>query len=459
MPALSPPEGDMPASAASHAGVQSLLTKRHRGIVFAFLSSAMSKGLATAAQFIALPLALHALGTGRYAAFLALQAFMAWAGLFGLGIVPTLPRFLSQAHAFENVEQERDLVGTAIIFMLLAGALLATVLLLLGTAISPIAIAGSQYASYGTEIDVSYRILSVLIAFQVTSNVMFAIRSGYQELYISSSWTSAANVFVILGMFWLARGAPTIWQFALALYGPVILSLFLDAGLLGVQRPYLFAARPKFRRTAKSLLPHATNALATQLSFFLVSYVPLIIVAHMFDARATAAYGTIVQIVVIGNSGMNLIVQSVVPAIANARAHGDFPWIRRAYLGALLAVLGVSVGFAAILTGLGPWLFKVWLRRDLGIDHTLCALFGAYFALSMSSMLHFSVLGALGELRRVGWIYLLEGSLAIGIGTALSFKFGIAGMAAGLALASLMASGWYTPSRVWRALGGIRTRT
>lgn len=422
---------------------------RKRNLTYAFFAGMVSKTLAIALQWIALPLSLNALGTNRYAAFLALQALVAWASLLAMGLVPSLPRFISAAVTANDTEKQRDIFQTALVYMTTICVLFAIAMLALGFLVSPSKMIG-VHDVVSTEILHAYEAVILVTCLQLISGLVPSIRSGYQELHYSYGWAIAASCVVMTGLFHISAGKPTISVFLLVIYLPLTLFLLADAGLIALQRPYLLRGKAQFVKTARLLAPQASNAMVAQFSYFLVSFLPTLIVAHLSGATATAAFGSIMQALILACSGMNLIFQPMLPALANAYSQHDRVWLKKAYFRMASLVL------AACGTGLlvdifaGSYLLHKWLGDKLLIPPALPILLGIYFCLWMVSVMHFNVLAATGKLDRIGKAYLLEGTFAVTLGSCLTYFFGAAGMATALVTATACVTFWFLSLQVWR---------
>ena len=436
------------------AGIMSPIEReihRTRRFGIALTAGIISKMLATVMQLVALPLALQALGTERYAAFLTLQALVAWSGLLGLGLTPSLPPFLARANVAGDRGQQRELIVSSAIFIGMASLALLLSLLLLTSFVSPTSmIAGGPALS--AEVDPAYFVIVFVQSASLLLSLVPAIRSGYQELHYSYAWSSIANICVIGLLLWITNGAPTISIFLVALYGPLLVVALLDAGLILWQRPYLAGGRANLWRTAGELGPNAGNVLAAQVSYFALSSVPIMIVAHLTDPTATAAFGSLMQLFMLGWSGMNLIFHPLMAAFANANAHQDWPWMRAIYRRALAILTVACAVIAVVAAASGPQLSYLWLNTDLNMSRALTGTLGLYFGVSMLGLLHFNVLVAVGNLGGVGKAYIIQSVLTVVLGIVLTQAYGATGMAAALAIATLSVTGWYLPRKGLRIL-------
>ena len=422
---------------------------RRRRLTYALVSGLFSKVLAVAVQWIALPLTLRTLGTDRYAAFLALQALVAWAGLLAVGLAPSLPRFISAAFVSRAHESQRDIFQTAVAYLAAMCAAFVLVMIGLSFVVSPSQMIAVRHIQSG-EIFAAYYTVVLVTCVQLLGSIMPSIRSGFQELHYSFMWASAASILVILGLLHIASNQSTISTFLIVIYAPLAAFMLVDMGLICLQRPYLLQGEAQFIKTGKVLAPQAANAMAAQFSFFLVSFLPTLIVAHFTDATQTAVFGSIMQLLLLAGSGMNLIFQPLVPAIANAVAHRDRTWVRKTYFRTALLVAVICAAGLLVDIFAGSYLLHKWLNAKLDVPPALPIILGIYFSLWMVSVMHFNILAATGKLNLVGKAYLVEGALAVALGSVLTHYAGATGMAAGLAIATASVNFWFLTMRVWR---------
>lgn len=426
-------------------------TRRAR-FLHAFGLMVASKGLSVAVQLCALPLALMALGTERYAAFLTLQAIVSWFGLAGLGLAPSLPRFIAECAARGDRKGESEVVTGSVVFIVAAASVLALLLIALGAIVGTGAVISASPKISSAELDAGYAAVVLLTAGQLVTTVSTALRSGYQELHWSARWTALGNVAVLVLLLVASQHPLSIADFVVLLYLPVVALLWLDIGILFRQRPYLFSLHVDLRRLYRLVGGHSANAFAMQISFFILVYSPTILVAHVAGPVATAGFASVMQLFILGISGLGLITAPLVPAIANAHSRADVLWIRKAYLRATGVLAVACIAALVLMAVVGPFLFRTWLHKDIGVDRAICVSMALYFAAVASSVFNFNVLAAMGNIRGIAKAYAIEAVLAQGLGIALLYRFGPAGLATGLAIGIVAVTAWYFPYRVMRSL-------
>ena len=412
---------------------------RRRRFVYAIAASGVSKLLAFAVQLLALPLALHSLGTDRYTSFLALQSFLSWTGLFGFGLSYALPKYISAAFVAGDRAEERHLVGSSLILISAASGVLMAVLLLLGLVVSPATLVAAASSISYDELRTAYFVAVVVNTVQLIASVDPTIRSGYQEFHWSSVASLAAWALVLVGLLLASQHPVTISTFIVVIYAPIALTFLVDIALLFRQRPHLRRGGVDFRATVAKIAMPSGNAIAYQIQFGLVMYLPVLIMAHLTNPSQTAIFGSVLQLVVLGVSSLNLVLQPLTSAMANAHSHNDVGWIRRSHAKMLWFIIPVGAAGVVLAAAVGPFLIRHWLGAAMQVSRELLAGFGVCLVLMALVQLEFFSLSAMGALRSAGFAALVAGLAGVVLGAVLCVGSGAMGMVIGMA-AGLAAS-------------------
>jgi O-antigen/teichoic acid export membrane protein len=430
---------------------------RRRRLIWAILTSATSKAVAILAQLAVLPIALNSLGVNRYAAFVAIQAFLAWTSIFGFGLAPSLPKFIAAANAAGDRALQRDFVLSSLIIVGATALLLSAALILLGVIVPPWELISAGAGVGHRELWGAYVTAICLNGMMLVVVMQPSLRSGYQQLHYTNVWAIVSNVWIVAMLVYFRHSRIDIMGFNLIANGPIVPVLLLDLGLLMWQRPYLFEGRPDFRKVKDLIFHQSVNALVVQFSFMLFAFLPTFLVSRLTSPIETARFASVLQPMILGMNGMNLIFQPMVAAFADALSHHHYRWLKRHYWRFLALTLAMGLATFLTMALFGPTIFHIWLRRDIGIDRTLCIAFGAYFVFIISCSYHYYVLSAVGALAGVGKVFALLGAVAISIGAALALAYGAPGMVVGLCLGLAVAGLYYLPAKTLAFLGRMDT--
>jgi O-antigen/teichoic acid export membrane protein len=427
---------------------------RRNRLISAFFTSATSKVLALGVQILALPLALHSLGSTTYAAYLTLQAFVGWIGLFGLGLVPALPKFVAAARVSGDHQAERNIIVSSLLVMASASVVVFILLCGAGILIGPSNLV-SAHRVPTLELNAGYFAVVVASTLSLLSSIVPAIRAGTQELHRVNICAIIANCIVLAGLGLLAKLHPPLWAFFIVISLPISLTLLFDLWLLFIDRPYLLSGRTGLGTTSKLLARSSGNALAIQIGFSLLLYVPTLAVAFIANPHETAIYGSVAIQLFVALASMNMIFQPLAAALTDAHSHEDADWVRRGYFTGLKITFALCAAVIVAGAVVGPWVVRLWMGGGIAISHFMGATFGFYFLMLCNAQLHFFVGSALGMLPKIGWNYVVQSVLGLALGSVLCAFYGAAGMVAGLAI-GMAVMGWVLPVRTLREIRSMR---
>ncbi|WP_440980286.1 lipopolysaccharide biosynthesis protein (plasmid) [Sphingomonas pseudosanguinis] len=422
----------------------------------AFFTSAGSKALGLLVQFLAVPLAVRSLGPERFGLYTMLVSALVWIDLGRLGIGPGLTRELALAWNRDERERERTIFSNAMFFLFGMAGLIGIALLLgyhAGAAHLDV-VFGPSVERYRGEIVAGIAVVGLFLVAQVIFSAGEAARSAYQDDFINNLMNALANLASLLLVFWVALWMPTIWAFALAVFGAIALGKGVNLALLLTRsRPYLFP-RWRFvdRGSFRLLLGSSIAFWVAQVAVLLMHNLSLVQLGQSVGAQALTPFAVVFRLLQLLSTAVLMISMPLWPAITDAAVRGDREWIvasyRRLVTMALLFSGAVAIGIAL----LGSTLIPLWAGATVQVDPMLSALLGAYFVIWMWNHCHSTVLFGLGRLWPVAWIMLVEGLAVLGLAMLLIPRYGATGTAMALCLAGVLVSGWLLPLVLRRTL-------
>jgi len=410
----------------------------------------VSRLTALVVQIVGLPVALSALGAMRYAEFLTIQASFGWFGLAGLGITVALPGFLSAANVRGDEREQRELVLTSLAILGMASLMVMAIVIGLAAIVSPQRLLGLHTDRVSGDFSLSFYIGALFLCARMIVSYVASVRGGYQELHRVYAMSAIANLVVVGLIVSSFRRHAHIWVMFCFMFGPVVALLALDLVLMLNRRRYLVAGDWDMMQTLRRLLPTSLNAVLKQVSFYLMTSGTVVVLVRLVPLKEVAAYGSLMSVLTLIASGFGAVYSPMLAAMANAHSHSDRAWFWRAYLGGIAVTLA-GTGFLVVVSFFaGPWLMRLWLHADLGVTRTLCTALSLYFVCWMLSEYHFVVLASMGKLQGLGKIYVWEGIITLGCGGVLASRYGLEGMAVGIAIGAAAFSIFYLPLRAWR---------
>lgn len=434
------------------------MSLRNHRFRLALGTSFLSKALGAGVQVLSLPILLETLGKDRFAAYLALTAFVAWIAPLGMGVLPALTREIAMAAARADRRLETSLFGAGFWFVLVVGLVL-TGCSLVFAAVGNIELLVGRIPT--TIADSEIRIgLALAMAFTGAyffGNTSVAVRAGYQEYHVSNNLSVIANIITIILILLLSGKGVAMGHFVVAIYAPLTVLLLLDLGRIMRMRRYL--APPRMPCLAdleegklRSLFRTSGSAWIGQIHGFIVAHASVIIVAHLFSSSDTAAFGAMMRAMLLVNAVVGLYIWPLIPAVTDAATRGDRAWAQKSYNRALAMTLAVAGGAALAVAIGGSLILQIWLGPQISLPLPMQIGFALFLLGFNVTFFGFNLCLSVGETRFLGLSYVVEILLFVLLSVVLMPVFGASALALALGVASISLNTWLLPLRSWRRL-------
>lgn len=435
--------------AAEHATRRAFRFGRVR---LAFLTSAASKALGFLVQFLAVPLAVKALGAERFGIYSILVSALTWIDLGRLGIGPGLTRGMAIAWNKDDRATEKKLFSNAFFLLVFMAALVGCLLTLLLSIGGPRLEAsfGPSAARYRAEIATGAIFVVSFLMAQIVFSSAEAVRSAYQEDYVNNSMNLLGNVLALVFVLGVTYYWPTIQGFTIAVFGSIAISKGLNLiVLLGWSHRYLLPRWSDVQLgTIKSLLNTSFAFWVIQIATLMMQNFSLVLLGAKVGPETLAPYAVLFRLLQLLSTVVLMMTMPLWPAITDAVVRKDHDWIQNAYKRLVRVVMLFSACVALVIGVAGDKLVHLWVGNKLYVDKNLVVVLGIYFVIWMWNHSHAAVLFGLGRLWLMALTILAEGTLVLALGWALVPHFGNLGMAFSLCLAGVLSSGWILPMLV-----------
>jgi O-antigen/teichoic acid export membrane protein len=421
------------------------LTEQHRSqrkksVLLAVLTSLLSKGGNLALMAIAFPLGKQVLGLGLFGLFSMLQSFLFVVGMTDFGIGAVLTRRLSHAMAFQEVAEQKRLISTGFFVLLVTASIFVVVASVAFHQIPLEVLFGGVAAAHEPEFRSALWVCMVLFLSLYLLSAWARWQDAAQRTYYYSKLGAAGN-FVALAVFYFGiRRFPDLWFMALALWGPQVLALLLNAWNALSREP---ASRPRLADFSPKL---AFRFLREGLALFIIlTASPIVlregirtILAHVADEGTLAKISILLQLGFYCWGFFMMLALPLTPALTEAVARKDMTWVWRVHRKTErllpLALLICPAGFALV----GPWLVEVWMGKDISFTWQSMAAYGLFFATTMWSGAHGMFYSASGCLKRGAWLMALECILGLVVAWLGIHFYGMTGGVLGAGLACIV---------------------
>jgi O-antigen/teichoic acid export membrane protein len=335
-----PTEGEPEIGFTSRFQFLTNLARRHfhsgRGgrAKLAISTSLVSRVVTTAVSFVILPISVRYLGNEGYGLMTTITAVVGWLQFSNMGIGLGLQNALIDEVAKGNKQAQKELVSTAFFSLFAIGLVLFVIGLIVFPYIPWTRVFPPLTSRFTAEIP--WTVLTVFFGFVSTVILGFVnpIYAARQELHIGSIQAMITSLLTLLGIFtavhfrWGLLGltictigvtAVMQWSFALwTLYGRGLKELHPTVSALN-------------RNAAARIYKNGINFLLLQICNIAFFQIDAFLIAHFLTVDQVTPY-SVAQKVFLQTSGIFAILTgSLWAAYGNAKAQGDYAWIRRTH--------------------------------------------------------------------------------------------------------------------------------
>lgn len=380
---------------------QFLVDRLGQRYVYAVSSSLVSKVATVLTQLIVMPLAARALGVDAFALYVVLLSAMGWLALANPGIAPTLSIEIARNSVGGSLDAERTLVSSAF-FLSSAIALAVAAFFLVIVYIFPVDLWFGK-EGYGLRALIRDCLALVALAFVMQSVLVIfeAAHVGRQRQHLVNSVMAVSAIPTLITVTVTSIFSNSLVLFLAATIFP---SQVIRLAFLVFTTRFYKSLIPRFRQIKVSVVRGLASvgsvyALAGTFGNFLAHVLPITLVSRTYSAEPTAAFGTVMNLVILISGVTAMIVSPAVPGLAAAWVERRISGVRKAYFGLLAAGMGFSVLVAAVLIFFGPQVMQFWMRGSIDPEPSLMGWAGVYFVFATWEVIHFTVLSALREIK------------------------------------------------------------
>lgn len=417
--------------------------------------SFVARIVTTATSFVILPITVRYLGNEGYGLMITISAVVGWLQFTNFGIGLGLQNALIEETAKADARAQKELVSTALFSLLAIGF----VLLLIGLSIFPhvnwTRIFPPTTGRFTAEIP--WAVLVVFVGFVSTVVLGFVgpIYAARQELHIGSIQNMVTSVLTLVGTFVAVR-------LNLGLLGIVLFTIGLTAfmqwtyALWTLYGRGLTEIRPAFsmmsRSAAACIYKNGLNFFVLQICNIAFFQIDAFLIVRFLTVDQVTPY-SVAQKVFLQTAGLFAIVTgSLWAAYGNAKAQGDFAWIRRTHTKMVRAFLLFFGGLSVFMIAVGHWLLAWWVGRPAAPPTLLIAGVALYFCAREWTALHAMLLNGLNVIRPQVWNLVLTAALTLALDLLLVTRLGPLGLAVGGCIAFVLSGAWYLPYLVRKTL-------
>jgi O-antigen/teichoic acid export membrane protein len=414
--------------------------ERYRRAGITASTSFISKALTIVIGFVSVPLTVHYLGTERYGVWLTISSLLTWMALTDFGIAGNaLINVISGADGKDDREMAREYAASAFWALTSIGTIIGLVLAFSFRWIPWRAIFQVSADMTTRELHLACALTLLVFVMSMPLNIVNSVYSAYQDGFVANVWGIASNVLALIGLVVVTHFQGGLPALIVATSGTRLVVTIVNA-------IYLFSGRYRWLIPAPSavrwtridrLFRLGGKYLVTQLASLGIYQSQPFIITQMLGPSKVPIFVIAYKIITVPVDLSYIATTPFLSAFSEARARDDWRWIRGAFKNATLACLsiGMPVTIAIALAGkvLVRFLAGPQVVPDWGVIAWLCV----YTLIGVGIMTSGQVLCGLEEVGSLAISLCLTAVGTIGLVLLFVHPWGLAGVAAAMALAKL----------------------
>ena len=421
------------------------------------VANAIGYAIAIAISFFPAPFLIHRLGDERYGIWTLIGLVSGYYGLLDLGTRGAMGYFVARARARNATVEISELTATAFWFLTAAGLVvlvIGTGVLLLFPDLFRVA------AAVRGEVLVALGITLVLTVLTLPLDIFAAIVNGCRRGDIITLTETSVRILIFILIFVLFQNGARLDVLAgIQLVGKIIVWAIAFTTARRLEPNWSVRFRHRRRERLGEIMRYGGQTTVINVAGMVIERLDAIVIATVLGARMVTVYVIGQSLVMYLSQGVSAITLALTPFFADLHAKDDAErsrWLVLAGTRAASLVTGLiagglfAFGHAFIARWVGPqYVQGPWYLRS---DTVLLVLIAAFIPRLLQSATHQYLFGV-NKQWYLSRAFLVEGVVNLTLSLLLVKPLGLAGVAIGSALPSVISQGWFIPRFVSRDLG------
>ena len=414
--------------------------ERYRRAGITASSSFIAKALNILISFLSVPLTIHYLGAERYGVWLTISSLLTWMALTDFGLSGNaLVNVLAESTGKEDVESARQYASSAFWALIGISVISAIAAVIAFHWISWRMVFQVSTATSTHELNVTCALTLAIFILGFPLSLQYAIYSAYQEGYLANIWSIATNVFALLALVAVSRYHGGLPQLVLALAGTRTVVAMANNYYLFRRYPWLVPFPSAVRWSCvQRLFKLGGKYMVTQLAALGIYQSQPMIITQMLGPASVVIFVVSYKIITLPMDLIYMATQPFIAAFGEAKARGDWAWIRKAYRNATLASTGIGFSLVAVMALLAKPLIRIWAGAAAVPTTSFIVWLSIYVMIGIALMATNQFLSGVEKVTSLAISTTLCALGVIGAGIFFARGYGLVGLAMAMALSKLV---------------------
>jgi O-antigen/teichoic acid export membrane protein len=413
--------------------------ERYRRAGITASSSFIAKALNILISFLSVPLTVHYLGAERYGVWLTISSVITWMSMTDFGLAGNaLINVLSEASGKEDRAEAQHYTASA--FWALTGvSVLAGIICVSAFRFIPWrAVFQVSAATTTQELQMACGLTLLFFVMAFPLSILNSIYNAYQDGFLANIWGIAANALSLAALVFVSFTHGGLPQLVLALSGTRTLVSIANSFFL-FRRYHWLVPKPAAVRIdcVKRLFHLGSKYLVTQLASLGIYQSQPMIITQLLGPSKVVIFVVAYKIISLPMDLAYMATQPFISAFGEAKARKDWQWIAGAYRNSVKAACTIGLPMALVLGLCAKPLIKIWAGSVAIPSTSLVVWLSIYTVIGIVLMSAGQLLTGIERVNPLAVSIVLCAVGVIGSGILLAPKWGLTGIAFGMALSKL----------------------
>jgi len=402
------------------------------------ITGLLAKGIFLIGSLLIMPLMLKQLGSTNYGVWITISSTVSLMSFMDLGIGSNLMNYI--ARAGNDRKEIIKFINMAYVVQFIFIGLICILFTSLFNYINWNKILNIKTNNSDILQPIFFTFL--FFFFSLVTNTIYSIERGLQRSDIANTWQLISSICYLLSLWLILILNPTLLSVALVTFGvPVFIALINSIWYLGNKKLLHLKYRELNLSETQSFILNSTGFLYLQIAALIAFQTDALILAHILSFEEVSKYYITARIFYIPTLVLNVYLQTLWPAYAEASSKNDWLWIKNTFYKTMLGSLILVLVFVAMVYFLNKPLLSLWLHNRIDIPESLIIACGVWAIINNGLDIHLATL--LNGLNIIKIQAISAGLMIIAnviLSIFLTHKIGVAGVVWGTALSTLLFS-------------------
>src|ERR1700761_4549467 len=413
--------------------------ERYRRAGITASSSFIAKALNILISFLSVPLTVHYLGAERYGVWLTISSLITWMSMTDFGLAGVaLVNVLSEASGKDNRVSAQEYTASAW-WSLTGVSIVAGILALAFFRYIPwrtVFRVSAATSTHELQLACALTLLFFVIGFPLS--VQLSIYNAYQDGFLANVWSISGNALSLIALVVVSQTHGGLPQLVLALSGTRSLVAIANIFFL-FRRYYWIVPKPSAVRwhCTKRLFKLGSKYLVTQLASLGIYQSQPMVITQLLGPSKVVIFVVAYKIISLPMDLTFMATQPFISAFGEAKARHDWQWIKNAYKNCVKASLVFGLPMALFLCLFAKPLIRIWAGAVAVPSNSLVLWLSVYSVIGILLMAAGQLLSGVERVDPLALSVTLCAFGVVGSSIALSPRWGLTGIAFGMAMSKL----------------------